>query len=329
MLPQKVKQQLKSTKNLLAFSAGLDSSALFFILLENEIEFDIAIVDYGLREQSKEEVAYAKQLSKKYNKECFVLECEKIDSNFEANARRVRYDFFAKLTQEHSYQILLTAHHLGDRFEWMLMQFCKGAGCAELSSMQTSQEHSNYTLVRPLLHLDKQDLKKYLKNKEIKYFEDESNSDETYKRNRFRKILSPLLDEYKDGIKKSFDYMKEDINDLITDTEIHKINDFAYFYSSNSARSDIYAIDKYLKSLGNIISAQERELIKNESTSVIARKYVVNKHGSYVFIAPYVHQDKLSKEFKEKMRRLKIEPKLRGYLASDLAAVELLSELLA
>ena len=62
-----VKEQLTSiknqtTNNLLAFSGGVDSSALFFILLENNIPFDICIVDYGLREQSKLEVEYAYEL---------------------------------------------------------------------------------------------------------------------------------------------------------------------------------------------------------------------------------------------------------------------------
>lgn len=57
--------EIKSSKNLLAFSAGIDSTALFFLLLNSNISFDIAIVDYNIREQSKEEVAHAKKLSKK------------------------------------------------------------------------------------------------------------------------------------------------------------------------------------------------------------------------------------------------------------------------
>jgi len=50
------KNLIKTNKNLLAFSAGVDSSALFFILKQNNIDFDIAIVDYNLRAQSKDEV---------------------------------------------------------------------------------------------------------------------------------------------------------------------------------------------------------------------------------------------------------------------------------
>ena len=50
-------ENLKNKKNLLAFSAGVDSSALFFLLLEHGIKFDIALVNYGTRETSdKEEI---------------------------------------------------------------------------------------------------------------------------------------------------------------------------------------------------------------------------------------------------------------------------------
>ncbi|STQ85796.1 tRNA lysidine(34) synthetase TilS [Helicobacter muridarum] len=64
---------LRKNKNLLAFSGGVDSSALFFILLSYEIDFDLVIVDYGLRKQSDEEIQYAKSLSMTYNKNCYVM----------------------------------------------------------------------------------------------------------------------------------------------------------------------------------------------------------------------------------------------------------------
>ena len=63
---------IRNQKNLLAFSAGVDSSALFFLLLEQSIPFDIAIVNYNLRVQSKDEVFYAKNLASKYKKNIFL-----------------------------------------------------------------------------------------------------------------------------------------------------------------------------------------------------------------------------------------------------------------
>jgi len=324
MLPQTTKELLKSSKNLLAFSAGVDSTALLFLLLENDIKFDIAIIDYGLREQSKEEVAYAKELASKYNFECFIKTADPIKSNFEATARKIRYDFFEELIRSRNYDNLLTAHHLGDRLEWMLMQFCKGAGCVELNSLKMIDSRQGYMLVRPLLQLDKQELLAYLKAHKIHYFLDVSNEDESYSRNYFRKHYArPLLEKYLSGIKRSFAYMDEDVNALIQECEIKHLNKLAYFVSRNS-RHDIYHIDKYLKSLGHIITSSERRLLKTQDAVVIGRKYIVCRDRNYLFIAPYVETKNFSKDFKEKMRKLKIEPKLRGYLAFDAEAVDFL-----
>jgi len=329
MLKKTTKQLLQNSKNLLAFSAGVDSSALFFMLDENNITFDIAIVDYGLREQSKKEIAYAKELAKRYNKKCYLKIAPKITTNFEATAREIRYSFFKELICSYNYDNLLTAHHLGDRFEWLLMQFCKGAGCIELSGMREYEMREGYRLVRPLLHVDKQELITYLHTKKIEYFIDESNSDDKYKRNSFRnKHAMPLLKEYLSGIKKSFDYIDTDRALLIQENKLQKINQLACFLQHNK-RSDIYYIDKYLKSIGHIMTHEERKLLQEQKSVVIGRKFIVCQVSNYICIAPYIQVKKFTKEFKEKMRSLHIDPKLRGYLAEDLEAVTFLSLLLA
>ena len=321
---------LQNSKNLLAFSAGGDSTALFFLLLENGISFDIAIVDYGVREQSKDEVAYAKELAQTYNLKCYLHSSPNITRNFEAKAREIRYSFFEDIIDKHNYNNLLTAHHLGDRFEWMLMQFCKGAGCVELAGMKAIQKRETYTLVRPLLHLDKQELLEYLNSNAKNYFEDETNQDTKYKRNEFRKhITTPLLSKYLDGIKQSFSYIDEDVAELIKTTDIKKINKLTYFKSTKHTRSDIYAIDKIIKNLGYILSRYEREQLKTEKTTIISREIVVTKEHDFVFVAPYIKSQNIQKDIKEKMRKLKIEPKLRGYLSSDLEVLEFISLLLA
>ena len=329
MLEKTSLELLKTSKNLLAFSAGVDSTALLFLLLEHNVSFDIAIVDYGIRLQSKEEVSYAQELAKEHNFTCFVHKAQAIESNFEAKAREIRYSFFETLITEHAYETLLTAHHLGDRLEWMLMQFCKGAGCVELSGMKKVQKRDFYTLYRPLLHLDKSELLAYLQTEDKKYFLDESNEQLKYKRNEFRhNYAKPMIQEYLSGIKKSFEYIDEDVSLLIDEIEVGEINAFAYFKTSHSKRSDGVAIDKYLKSKGHIITAKERELLKAQESVVLGRKYVVNQTLAYVFIAPYIQVTQMTKEFKEKMRLLKIEPKLRAYLSTDSEAVALVSRLL-
>ena len=316
MLETSSLETLKGKKNLLAFSGGVDSSALFFLLLKHNIKFDIAIVNYNIRAESKDEMNYAEELASVHNLKCYKLDAPKIDKNFEARAREIRYDFFEDIITTNGYDNLITAHHLGDRFEWMLMQFCKGAGCAEIAGMTKEQHRGFYTLIRPLLHLEKQELLHFLDVNQIKYFVDSSNLDKNIKRNSFRHSHSaPLLDKYLNGIKKSFEYIDEDRESLIPEIVIKSIKDFTYFKSSTKRRADIFIIDRYLKSQGHMASANERELLKNEKCVVLGRKFLVVQEHGYVFILPYNDkQSKISKEFKEDCRILKIEPKLRGFL---------------
>ena len=330
MLKDKTLLNLKDKKNLLAFSGGADSTALFFLLLKHGIPFDIAIVDYGVREQSKEEVAYAKKLAKSHDLRCHLLKAPKIEQNFEAKAREVRYRFFEELIKEYGYDNLLTAHHLGDRFEWMLMQFCKGAGCAEIAGMQSIQNRDFYKLVRPLLHLDKKELLSYLHANEKEYFEDESNLDEDIKRNSFRhKYSVPLLEKYLSGIKKSFDYIDEDRAELIDEIEIERIGDLAYFKSSHNQRADIFAIDKYLKSRLYMLSADEREILRSASTAIVGRRFIINQDRGFVFIVPYEQESTaMDEKFKDECRILKIEPKLRPYLYKNQSVFLKVKELL-
>jgi tRNA(Ile)-lysidine synthase len=333
MLDTSSLEVLQDKKNLLAFSGGADSTALFFLLIKQNIKFDIAIVNYNQRAQSIKEVEYAKELASTYNLECHSFVAPKIDKNFEAVAREIRYDFFEELISKYNYNNLLTAHHLGDRFEWMLMQFCKGAGCAEIAGMQKVQQRDFYTLVRPLLHLDKQELYNYLNKEKIKYFEDETNKDEDIKRNSFRHNYSaPLLDKYLSGIKKSFDYIDEDRQTLIPEVKIESINDLAYFKSLQNNRANIFIIDKILKSKLYMLSANERELLKSEKALVAGRKFIVSKNAEFIFIAPYSKDDScinMPHEFKEDCRILKIEPKLRPFLYKHKKVFKKVKELLS
>jgi len=329
MLPSSLITELKRSKNLLAFSAGGDSCALFFLLLEAKIPFDIAIVDYGLREQSKDEVAYAKELAQRYNKRCFIKSIKLPNKNFEANARKSRYSFFEELIATYNYDTLLTAHHLGDRLEWFLMQLCKGAGCLELGGMRMIEQRDHYMLLRPLLNYDKEDLENYLAKNGIKYFHDKSNDDESILRNRFRhRFAKPLLKEYKEGICRSFRYLDEDRTLLEEECPISKEGEMSCITKTSSPRATLLCIDKELKKRGYLLSAFEKEQLKREENTIVGRKYLIVFYKNLICITPYSDtKPSLPKKFKEECRRLSIEPKLRPFFYSNQKAFELFKNL--
>jgi tRNA(Ile)-lysidine synthase len=314
ILSDSAKQLLENNKNLLAFSAGIDSTALFFILEDNNIEFDIAIVDYGLRAQSKDEVAYAKELANRYDKECYIYEATLDSSNFEANARKIRYNFFEELIKEYNYTTLLTAHQLNDKLEWFLMQFCKGAGAVELIGLQESDDRDDYKLLRPLLEYSKDELQSYLDKRDKKYFIDESNQDTKYKRNLFRhKYANEMLKEYKDGIKNSFRYIQNDIDSLDKIKILYQEKELYILQYHKDHNLLIKMIDKIVKKLGYLLSKAQKDEILANKESVVGGKIAISFTDTKVYIAPY-QKIVMDKKQKELFRIHKVPPKIRGYL---------------
>ena len=311
---------LKNRKNLLAFSAGVDSTALYHLLKEQNVSFDIAIVNYKAREQSDEEVAYALKLAQDDNKRCFFLESKLSGKNFEHDAREIRYRFFEELIQKHNYNNLITAHQLDDMLEWSLMQLCKGCGLAELIGMQPIESREDYNIIRPLLFTPKKSLLKFLETKRVKYFLDHTNQSDSFKRNRFRKYASSfLMESSSSGIAKSFKFLLQDkIDCFLPPKIIFKSKKFYCIKTPDNDKLLIHQIDTLLKKEGYVVSTAQRNHILNSRSVVIGGKWSIEITDKLTFICPYIKPGslKMPKWFKERCRELKIGSKVRPYLYS-------------
>ncbi|SFZ97468.1 tRNA(Ile)-lysidine synthetase [hydrothermal vent metagenome] len=304
-------------KNLLAFSAGVDSSALFFLLLEKQIKFDIALVNYGTRKNSDVEEKHAKDLAKKYNITCYSIKAPKFTNNFERDAREFRYDFFKKICSEHKYENILTAHQLNDQLEWLLMRLTKGAGLSELIGLTLKSKREHYTLVRPLLESSKDELLTYLNQNDYPYFVDESNLEDTYERNRFRKEFSdPLMKKYTDGIRRSFEYLNRDKDSLENRFETTYANKELRVIKLHDINAKSKAVDLTLKELGYLLSSAQRKEIESSDSLVIGGLWAIERKDNFIYIAPYI-ESTMPKKFKEECRVKKIPSKIRPYLCQE------------
>jgi tRNA(Ile)-lysidine synthase len=320
---------LKNGKSLLAYSGGVDSSALFHLLQAHNIDFDIAHVNYNTRPNSDNEAQNAMALAQKNHKQCHLHSCHLNPSNFEHAARTVRHDFFQAIMQQHGYAYLLTAHQLNDRLEWMMMQLCRGAGLPEMLGISSCDTKGDMVILRPLLEWDRESIEKYLHIHTIAHSLDESNKDEKYTRNRFRHQFSnPLISHYSDAIRRSFRYLQADCEELITKVEFTQIDELYYASTASSQRSTIFAIDKLIKTLGFILSSHERHELLTKKELIVGRKWVIVIDKEWTFVTPYINNAVLDKKFKEECRALKIHPKLRGFLASNRVAYEEIKALL-
>ena len=307
---------LKKSKNLLAFSAGIDSSALFFILKSYDIEFDISIVNYNTREQSKDELEYAKKLANKYNKKVYIHSCKLDTSNFEHNARIQRYDFFEKIIKAYGYNNLITAHQLNDRLEWFLMQLSRGSGLVELLGMQEVELNTKYNKIKPLLHVERGEIEDFLTKNGIKYFFDESNNSQKYFRNTIRnRYAKSFVKEYKNGLINSFEYLQNDKDILLPKNE-KRVKDLFILKREDEELNNIRQIDKAVKKLGVLMSGAQRQEVLRTKDCVISDKIAIVFNKNRIYISPYVKTN-MPKKFKESCRIAKIPLKIRPYLYKE------------
>jgi len=312
LLDEKALKALRKKKSLLAFSGGVDSTALFFLLMGANVEFDIAIVNYQTRATSKDEEEYAKELAGRYGKRCFALCVSPPSKNFEAEARRIRYGFFEKIIEESDYKNLITAHQLNDRLEWFFMRLSKGAGVRELIGGEEVQDKDGYTLVKPLFKTSRKSVYGYLADNGIKYFEDESNSDTKYERNFFRSgFADSFMENFEDGVRRSFDILSHE-SSLFESRFFEK--DLLIVFASVTPIVDDSNISKALKKIGYLPSSAQRKEIAQNYDAVVGGSFCVAKNKiGFIFVSPSV-KVVMPKEFKEECRVLGMPSKIRGYL---------------
>ncbi|WP_298956060.1 tRNA lysidine(34) synthetase TilS [uncultured Campylobacter sp.] len=328
MLSTPVLRKLKSGRNLLAFSHGVDSTALFYLLDEAGVKFDLAIVDYNVRTQSKDEIASAQDLAAKFNKQIYVKSVHLGASNFEHEARAARYEFFAEICREQGYENLILAHQFDDKFEWFLMQLGRGAGLSELLGMQELEPREDYVIARPLLGVRKCELERFLRERNLKYFTDETNLTEQFKRGFIRaKFSEPFLNEYFSGVKKSFEFLATDALSLTPEIS----NPAAKIYLVKRGRGELRGVDQACKRLGLVLSSAQRNecarCLANGANCVLGGKIAVGAGENFILVTPYI-KAAMEKKFKEACRTLKIPPINRGFLFAAGADLALFEELL-
>ncbi len=315
MLDRASLEVLRKGWNLLAFSGGVDSTALFFLLMDGGVEFDIVIVNYNTRESSKDEEEYAKTLAREYGKRCFALSVEPPKKNFEAEARRIRYDFFEEIIAKQGYQNLITAHQLNDRLEWLLMRLAKGAGITELVGGESVQQRAFGTLVKPLFNTSRAAIYDYLKSSNIKYFEDSSNIDQKYERNAIRaEFATSFMQKYESGVKRSFEILQKEAKYF--STQFFELSSLIVFRSNGDAFNGSN-ISLALKKLGYLVSAEQRAEILKSYDAVVGGAFAVSKNkNGLIFISPF-QKVAMDAKFKDRCRVLNIPPKNRGYLFAN------------
>lgn len=179
-------------------SGGPDSMALMYILQQIRKKIDIKIIcahiNHNVRIESKEEEKFLEKYCLEHDIIFEAMTIEKYgDDNFHNEARRIRYHFYEELINKYQANYLMTAHHGDDLIETILMRIARGSTLKGYAGFEQKTEYNNYTLVRPLIYVTKEEISNFDKENAIPYVIDKSNFKDKYTRNRYRKEVLPFL----------------------------------------------------------------------------------------------------------------------------------------
>lgn len=247
----------------LAFSGGKDSCVLLDLMSQIKQSYSISLTllhfDHGLQSQSIKWSQHCLNLAKRYDLPIKVTRKKvTVDSKkgLEATARIARYDWFTEIiANNHSVErhsknsaILLTAHHINDQAETLLLNLMRGTGVRGLRGIARKKQCSNHILVRPLVDFDQQQISHYAIKHSLQWIDDPSNKEQKFRRNAIRAKVIPFLTEIKSDALQQFGKSSAHMvaaERLLTDLaeiDIKEIQQIEYFPLDQSYGIDLHNI---------------------------------------------------------------------------------------
>jgi tRNA(Ile)-lysidine synthase len=192
-------------KILVAYSGGVDSTALLSVLLElrKDFEWDMFIghFNHRLRPAASEEEQFVRSVARRHALPLFVgsedVRCyaKSRSLNLEEAGRMLRYAFLNEAARKIGGAKVATGHTMNDQAETFFLRLLRGSGRRGLASISPIVEG---TIIRPLLFVQRKDIEDYIQKRSLDFRVDESNQDRRFARNKIRFDLIPYIQEHYD-----------------------------------------------------------------------------------------------------------------------------------
>lgn len=265
---------LQEKRILVALSGGVDSVALLRILSKIHKKDQLGACYFHHGEDSNQEYRakaqlFCEKLCRELDIPYFALKA-RTPAKSEESYRDRRYQALADVMKNEKFDILATGHHRDDLLETRLIRLIRGTGAQGLRAMQVFKTG----VFRPLLEIEKKDLKKYLQDEGILALEDPSNESLDPLRNWMRNEWLPSLEKKSKGAMASLSRSLETIakelesrpwGDLLSQNEAYKSQGLSRgFYLTLGPFEQKKLLAQYLFSLGkrNFSQSQLEEIQK-------------------------------------------------------------------
>jgi len=184
-----VKVDIPKGKYVVAVSGGVDSITLLDLLAKRSgLDLVVTHFNHGIRPDSDKDEEFVRKTASKHQMK-FEVGYGKLGPNAsEEQARDARYRFLDKIKQKHQAEGIITAHHQDDLIETAILNILRGTGRRGLTAIT-----ENPDIMRPILHLSKNDILAYAKEHKLEWREDPTNKDERYLRNFIRRRIVAKL----------------------------------------------------------------------------------------------------------------------------------------
>ena len=188
---------------LVGVSGGVDSMVLLHVLSQHA-KIQIAHFNHRLRGKASDgDERLVSETAKKLGIHCHIERADvktiarEQKLSIEMAARKCRHEFFARLASKLDIRTIALAHHADDQVELFFLRLLRGAGPEGLAGMRQSAPSPvdpALTIIRPLLHATKEEIRAYAAEHKIAFREDATNAATSILRNRLRHKLIPLIE---------------------------------------------------------------------------------------------------------------------------------------
>ncbi|EOC1342119.1 tRNA lysidine(34) synthetase TilS [Cronobacter dublinensis] len=184
---------------LVAYSGGLDSTVLLHQLVRLReacpaLRLRAIHVHHGISPNADRWAAHCQAMCHRWQVplELAYVELREEGLGVEAQARKARYQAFEAALAPG--EALVTAQHLDDQCETLLLALKRGSGPAGLAAMPAELPFAGGVILRPLLNTPRAQLEAWADRHELLWIDDESNQDDRYDRNFLRLRILPALE---------------------------------------------------------------------------------------------------------------------------------------